>query len=95
MGNIDERMGFVNNYMIGDEITSQDSFFFDPFGTSEGIGNSLLPYDMAGNVRVMRMYWKSRRKIKKVKSYDPETGEEVFNFYNEDYILNESMGEEE
>jgi len=41
------------------------------------------------------MYWKSRRRIKKVKSYDPETGEELYNFYNEDYIINEDAGEEE
>ncbi len=32
-----------------------------------------------------RPYWKSRRQIKKVKSYDPETGEEEFNFYPETY----------
>lgn len=95
MGNIDERAGFVNNYMIGEEITSSDNFFWDPYGTVDGISSSLLPYDMLGNVRVLRVYWKSRRKIKKVKSYDPETGEEVFNFYPETYVLNKDMGEEE
>ena len=41
------------------------------------------------------MYWKSRRRIKKVKSYDPVTGEEVFSFYPENYVLNEDLGEEE
>jgi hypothetical protein len=41
------------------------------------------------------MYWKSRRRIKKVKSYDPETGEEVYNFYPETYVINEALGEEE
>ena len=41
------------------------------------------------------MYWKSKRKIKKVKSYDPESGEEVFNFYSENYIIDEANGEEE
>lgn len=95
MNNINERMGFVNNYMVGDEITTQDGFFWDPMGWQEGIGNSLLPYDMAGNLRVLRVYWKSRRKIKKVKSYDPYTGEEVFTFYPETYVLNKDMGEEE
>ena len=76
MDNIDERYGFVNNNMIGDEITSQNGFFWDPYGTSDGISNSLLPYDTAGNLRVLKVFWKSRRKIKKVKSYDPVTGEE-------------------
>ena len=95
MDNIDERYGFVNNNMIGDEITSQDGFFWDPYGTSDGISNSLLPYDTAGNLRVLKVFWKSRRKIKKVKSYDPITGEEQFNFYPETYIIDKDKGEEE
>jgi hypothetical protein len=41
------------------------------------------------------MYWKSRRRIKKVKSYDPETGEEIYDFYPESYIIDEDAGEEE
>lgn len=95
MDNIDDRRGFVSAPMMGEEITSQEGFFFDPFGEVDGVSNSLLPYDIAGNVRVIRMYWKSRRRIKKVKSYDPVTGEEVFNFYPETYVLNEDLGEEE
>ena len=94
MNNIDDRAGFVNNTMIGDEITSQQGFFWDPMGIS-GNMQSLLPYDLAGNLRVLRVYWKSRRRIKKVKSYDPQTGEEQFNFYPEDYIINKEAGEEE
>ena len=95
MDNIDERYGFVNNNMIGDEITSQDGFFWDPYGTSDGISNSLLPYDTAGNLRVLKVFWKSRRRIKKVKSYDPITGEEQFNFYPETYVIDKDKGEEE
>ena len=95
MGNIDDRAGFVNNYMIGDEITSQEGFFWDPLGTADGVNSSLLPFDMVGNIRVLRVYWKSRRRIKKVKSYDPETGEEMFNFYPETYVINKDNGEEE
>ena len=94
MDNIDERYGFVNNHMIGDEI-STEGFFWDPLGGYNGVNNSLLPYDVAGNLRVLRVYWKSRRRIKKVKSYDPETGEEVYNFYPETYIIDKDAGEEE
>ena len=94
MDNIDDRYGFVNNYMMGDEINT-DGLFWDPLGGYDGVNNSLLPYDLAGNLRVLKVYWKSRRKIKKVKSYDPQTGEEVFNFYPETYILNTDIGEEE
>ena len=95
MDNIDDRAGFVNNYMIGDEITSQEGLFWDPLGTAAGVNSSLLPFDMVGNIRVLRVYWKSRRRIKKVKSYDPETGEEIFNFYPETYVINKDNGEEE
>lgn len=95
MDNIDGRYSFVNMNMVGDEM-STEGFYFDPLNLfSDGVQGSLLPYDLAGNVRVLRMYWKSRRRIKKVKSYDPETGEEVFNFYPETYVLNKEAGEEE
>lgn len=95
MDNIDERFGYVNNHMVGEEI-STDGFYFDPFNLfSDSISNSLLPYDLAGNIRVLKMYWKSRRRIKKVKSYGPETGEEIYNFYPETYVIDKDNGEEE
>ena len=96
MDNIDERYGFINASMIGDEITASNGrYYFDPANLFDAeVSGSLLPYDLAGNVRVLRMYWKSKRAILKVKSYDPETGEEVYNFYSENYVLNEELGEE-
>mgnify|MGYP004503954613 FL=1 len=95
MDNIDDRMGFVNGHMVGEEFTSQEGFFWDPIGMTDGVGTSLLPFDVAGNIRVLRVYWKSRRRIKKVKSYDPQTGEEVFNLYPETYVIDKDKGEEE
>lgn len=95
MGEQDERIGFINKHMT-DETFDNEDFYFDPFGVlGSSSDNSLLPFDTAGNIRVVRMYWKSRRRIKKVKSYDPETGEEVFNFYPETYVIDEARGEEE
>ena len=94
MDNIDERRGFINMHMIGDVFESQP---FDPnylFAASDE-ADDLLPYDLAGNIRVCRVFWKSRRKIKEIKSYDFQTGEEVFNFYPETYIPKEELGEEE
>ena len=94
MDNIDERYGFINNHMMSDIV--EDNFFINPetlFATDEL--DTLLPYDTIGNIRVCRVYWKSRRRIKEIKSYDPETGEEVYNFYPETYVLDESLGEEE
>lgn len=96
MDNIDDRYGFVHGTMIGDEVASNGGFQYDPlYLFDNSIDSSLLPYDMEGNIRVLKVYWKSRRKIKKVKSYDPETGEEQFNFYPETYISQEDLGEEE
>lgn len=96
MDNIDDRNGFINVNLIGDEAIAANGYYFDPMGLfSDGVDDSMMPYDIAGNVRVLRVYWKSRRKIKKVKSYDPETGEETFNFYPENYIIDTDKGEEE
>lgn len=94
MDNIDERTGFVHAHMVSDVF--EDDYFIDPETIfANDTMNDLLPYDFAGNIRVCRIYWKSRRKIKKVKSYDPMTGETVYNFYPETYVCNEDMGEEE
>ena len=93
MDNVDPRYAFVPNLSL--DWTAGDSFI-DPLSLfDDTIDTTLLPYDMNGNVRVLRVYWKSRRKIKKVKSYDPETGEEEFNFYPETYHCKPELGEEE
>lgn len=94
VGERDERMGFINHHMIDDTI-STDDFYFDPFNMFDSPTDSLAPFDTSGNIKVVRMYWKSRRKIKKVKSYDPMTGEEIYNFYPETYVIDETKGEEE
>lgn len=97
MANIDERSGFIHKPMISDVIVNaDDEIFFNPaaiYGDSSV--TSMSPFDGEGNIRVLRMYWKSRRKIKKVTSFDPETGEEVNTFYDEDYILDKDKGETE
>lgn len=89
MANIDERYAFYPDWTAGDALLNPMTLFDETFDSS------LLPYDLNGNVRVLRVYWKSRRKIKKVKSYDPETGEEEFNFYPENYYCDPEKGEEE
>jgi hypothetical protein len=96
MDNIDEREGFIDVNMITDEMGSGEGFYFSPlnlFGVEDT--TNLMPYDTLGNVKVLRMYWKSRRRIKKVKSYDPVTGEESYNFYPENYTIDKDRGEEE
>ena len=93
MDNVDARYGFAPAYSL--DVTAGDAIM-DPLTLFDNrIDTSSLPYDLNGNIRVLRVYWKSRRKIKKVKSYDPVTGDEVFNFYPETYICDKDMGEEE
>ena len=92
-GNIDETLGFVNLGVRPDAIknTEQIKALFGRIDEFEASS----PYDFNGNIRVMRVFWKSRRKIKKVRSYDPQTGEEVYDFYPETYTINKTLGETE
>ena len=88
----DPRDYFVHKSFVADDgsLDSYSSLF-----SSDADITSLSPYDMHGNVRVLRVYWKSARKIKKVKSYNLQTGEAEYNLYPETYIINEDLGEEE
>lgn len=95
MGNYDDRLGFVNSIMIGEEMTSQNGFFWNSEDAYNGVGGSLMPYDISGNIRVLRVYWKSWRKVKKVKYFDLETGEETYDFFPETHVINKDLGEEE
>lgn len=62
---------------------------------NDGVEFSDLPQDIQGNIRVLQVYWKSIREVKKVKSYDSVTGDEIYNIYTEDYVINKDLGEEE
>lgn len=87
------RNAWISSDLVGDE---NNGFFSNMLEFTEGNTTAIdTPFDMYGNVRVLQVYWKSRRKIKKVKSYNQETGEEEFNFYPETYVCDETKGEEE
>lgn len=51
-------------------------------------------FDQTGNIRVVKAYWKSMRKTKKVKFYD-EFGDVQYELYDENHKIDESKGEEE
>lgn len=100
-GNYNEAYPFINrHHILGEDGILIDGdtglgTVFDDLATMDGgLGSDLLPYDVAGNIRVLRVWWKSKRKIYKVKSYDSMTGEEEFDFYPETYVPNEDAGEE-
>lgn len=54
----------------------------------------MLPFDSSGNIRVVRVFWKSRKKILKVKTYDEVTGDTVWNIFPEGHVIDEAKGEE-
>ena len=88
----DERHAFLPRVMM-DDVAGGGMFYSDIYGNLDDYYTG-LPYDLSGNVRVIQMFWKSKRKIKKVKSYD-EQGKEVYNFYTEQYVIDEAAGETE
>lgn len=89
MDNYDESNRFLQ---ISNEANL--NILMDNYISITGNSNS-NDYDNAGNIRVIKCYWKSRRKIKKVKTYNEISGEEEFTFFPENYKINKDMGEEE
>lgn len=92
-GNYDDRAGFIRADNIVDGC--ENEFWTDLFDGDGSINSEFMPYDTLGNIKVTRVYWKSFRKVKKIKRYNPTTGEVMYVLMPEDYILNETNGEEE
>ena len=93
-GNYNEAYPFYGQEAVFVDGGNEVDWVMDELDTMEGgLGSNLLPYDVAGNIRVVQVWWKSLRKIYSVKSFDPETGEEVLDFYPETYVPDESAGE--
>lgn len=94
----DPRLGITTIDQMGDDaIYLKNGEVFA--SSAEGLfgqeyQSSLMPFDMVGNVRVIKMYWKSKRAIQKVKYYDSMTGEEKYEFFDETYIPDKNRGEE-
>lgn len=59
------------------------------FETGKDFGGA---FDSEGNVRVLKVYWRSLRKVKKVTSYD-EDGDEVVDIVDENYKPKKEKGE--
>lgn len=90
-----EEYGDPLNYIAFGEYFKGIDFVDGECRFKDGVSFNDLPQDIQGNIRVLQVYWKSIRKIKKVKSYDPITGEAIYDFYTEDYVINKDLGEEE
>lgn len=75
----------IEDILTFSEISGQTDF--------DNIKNSEL-VDRHGNIREIRMFWKSKKMIKRVKFYDEETGEPKYDYFSENYIPNTDKGEE-
>lgn len=87
-GTIDERNSFISAEGIIDTETAYT--LLSPSSATKGAYKD--PY---GNIRVLQVFWKSKRKIKKVTSFDPLTGEQVHDFFPEDFQIRPELGETE
>lgn len=93
-GNVNEAYQFYGESGTYVDETGEMGHVLDELNELEGgFGSNLLPYDIEGNIRVVQVWWKSLRKIYKVKSFDPETGDEILDFYPETYVPDEDAGE--
>lgn len=92
MHNVDERSAFINKEDLDPDAITVNGYvsFMDRDGFTPG-----EYFDNEGNARVLRIFWKSKRKIKKVKSYDEVTGKPKYDFYPENYVIDKNKGEEE
>lgn len=79
---------FAVNDMFGD-VDALQIFHPSDMGTKTFGG----AFDTAGNVRVVRACWRSRRKLYKRKYYD-EDGEAQYDFVDEFYKAKKDLGEE-
>ena len=82
-------------YRLIDSVFDEAPEGFDPFVPFGENMDITQPYDQFGNIRVIRMFWKSRRRIKEIKKYDPQTGQELYEWHTDQYIPNKDEGEEE
>jgi hypothetical protein len=89
-GDNDKHVGAIHQepdlFVPGEEVN-------DFINLSEAYGHNYGRFtDTNGNIRVLRVYWRSFRKVKLVTYYD-EDGNEQKEYYPEDYIPNEDLGE--
>lgn len=85
-----------NNHVLFADSLGDSTSYDDLFAIAELNGHTFNNNftDMNGNIRELRVRWKSLKKVKKIKFYD-EYGEVQHRFESEEYISDKDMGEEE
>ena len=85
-----------NNPLLFDNGTGDISTIFESYQEVASINGDMFSSnrtDEEGNIRVIKLLWKSQKMIKKVKYYD-NVGEVQYRIESEEYIPNEEIGEE-
>ena len=90
-GNVSETSDKGINIGRKPDLPLQDGILLSSLVNDVGYGST---FDDHGNIRVTECYWKSMRKVKKVKYYD-ENGDEQYDIFDESYEINKDAGEEE
>lgn len=84
-----------NEFMYLPTDVSYSETFDNVIGLANELGMPNNQYtDADGNIRVLRIYWKSQRLLYKVKRYDPIDGNPVESYEPEIYHANKTLGEE-
>jgi len=84
-----------NNHLFIRDTDVNGNVIDDYIGLAEINGHSFNPNytDNQGNIRVLRVYWASLKKLLKVKFYD-DNGDVQYKMMDENYIIDENAGEE-
>ena len=91
-GSSDTNLGLNRDMGVSEYYGSDDALqIFHP--NSTGTRTFAGAFDTQGKIRVLKVCWRSRRKIGKRKYYD-EDGEEQYDYVDENYVRNDEMGEE-
>lgn len=83
---------FALKYASVNERVVTDYDNVSPFDSNIALDE---PVDSRGNIRVIRMFWKSYDMVKQIKRPNPETGEFDIEYYSESYVADKDAGEEE
>jgi len=91
-GSSDTNLGLNRDIGINEYYGSADELeIFHP--NSMGTRTFGGAFDTQGKIRVLKVCWRSRRKIGKRKYYDKD-GDEQYDYVDENYVRNDEMGEE-
>lgn len=80
----------ARQHLMEDTILTME----DVHGTKfRDISSNSSVRDGYGNIRVIRMFWKSKKKVLRVKSFN-DNGDVIYDYFSEGYIANTARGEE-